>query len=62
MNLEIDPNRRGLMVEATGIYIRAKEGDKYITVDIAELTWESVQQLINEWGGEKLIKSLLAYY
>jgi hypothetical protein len=62
LKLEIDPKRQGIYHELTGIYVRVEIDGKFKTVDIAELTWESVETLINEWGAAKIIKSLLSYY
>jgi hypothetical protein len=56
MNLKADPNRAG--IGETGIYLRAKRGHKWASVDLAELDRESVLAWLNSREG--IQKTLLA--
>jgi hypothetical protein len=56
--LEADPKRADF--PETGIYIRAKSGEKWEPVDIAHLTTESVREWMRDRSPEYLQSTILA--
>lgn len=50
MELRADPERVDL--GSTGIYVRAKRGEKYDSIDIIELDRDSLQTWLRSRGGE----------
>jgi hypothetical protein len=52
--LYVDPNKmhRHAFCHQTGIYVRAKRGDRYFNVDIAELDKASLLAWLRSRGGD----------
>ena len=51
LTLKVDADRRGIYGE-TGIYVRALDGEKWTNADIADLTYESLNEWLRSRGGE----------
>lgn len=49
--LRIDPERRYLH-EATGFYVRAHDGERWMNADIAELNTDSLYRWLRSRGGD----------
>lgn len=52
MDLHIDENRRKSFAQATGIYVRVKDGEAWITADIAQLDRASLFVWLRSRGGD----------
>jgi hypothetical protein len=62
--LQVDPERKNLA--ETGIYVRAKDGDNWVSADIAHLDRESLKEWLHSRGdcnpwAENTIAHLLAH-
>ena len=49
--MKIDENRKGKFGE-TGIFVRAKDGDRWTSVDIADLEKDSLLEWLKSRGGD----------
>lgn len=52
MKLTVDPNRKDMGEPFTGIYVRALNGDKWESVDLAQLDRDSLLIFLRSRGGE----------
>jgi hypothetical protein len=52
MNLTVDPERAAQFHGESGIFVRAKDGDKWVNADIAELDKSSLLAWLRSRGGD----------